>query len=115
MDAHRRTVFHMFDGRCAYCGRPLTLERRGDTAFQVDHLHPRYLGGADELDNLIPACRICNHYKKTFSVEQFREQLALIPGRLERHMTYRLAVAHRLIIPTGKTPTFLLDGDTHDH
>ena len=78
----------------------------------MDHLHPRYLGGTDDLDNLVPACRICNHYKKTFSVEQFREQLALIPGRLERQMTYRLAVAHGLIIPTGNTPTFLLDGDT---
>lgn len=110
--ADRQAVFEKYGGRCAYCGTPLTLERKGDNAFQVDHLHPRYLGGADEMDNFVPACRICNHYKKTFSVEQFREQLALIPGRLERQMTYRLAVAHGLIIPTGKTPTFLLDGDT---
>lgn len=29
-------------------------------------------------------------------------------------MTYRLAVAHGLILPTGKKPTFLLDGDTDD-
>lgn len=28
-------------------------------------------------------------------------------------MTYRLAVAHGLILPTGEKPTFLLDGD-HD-
>ena len=110
--ADRQAVFEKYGGRCAYCDTPLTLERKGDTAFQVDHLHPRYLGGADEMDNFVPACRICNHYKKTFSVEQFREQLALIPGRLERQMTYRLAVAHGLIIPTGKTPKFLLDGDT---
>ena len=108
----RRAVFEKYGGRCAYCGTPLTLGQKGDTAFQVDHLHPRYLGGTDEMENLVPACRICNHYKKTFSVEQFREQLSYIPARLERHMTYRLAVAHGLITPTGKTPTFLLDGDT---
>ena len=105
-------VFDKYGGRCAYCTTPLTLSRKGDTAFQVDHLHPRYLGGADEMENLVPACRICNHDKKTGSVEQFREQLALIPVRLEQQMTYRLAVAHGLIIPTGKTPTFLLDKDT---
>lgn len=112
MAVDRQVVFDKYGGRCAYCGAPLTRGRSGDTAFQVDHLHPRYLGGSDEMDNLVPACRICNHYKKTFSVEQFREQLALIPDRLERHMTYRLAVAHGLIIPTGKQPAFLLDGDT---
>ena len=112
MRADRIAVFDKYGGRCTYCTTPLTLGPKGDTAFQVDHLHPRYLGGADDLDNLVPACRICNHYKSTFSVDQFREQLALIPRRLERHMTYRLAVAHGLIIPTGKTPTFLLDGDT---
>lgn len=112
MRIDRIAVFDKYGGRCAYCTTPLTLGPKGDAAFQVDHLHPRYLGGADDLDNLVPACRICNHYKKTFSVDQFREQLALIPHRLERQMTYRLAVAHRLLIPTGKQPTFLLDGDT---
>lgn len=115
MGTNRMAVFGKYGGRCAYCGISLTLGQKGDTAFQVDHLHPRYLGGTDEMDNLVPACRICNYYKKTLSVEQLREQLALIPGRLEKHMTYRLAVAHGLIIPTGKTPTFLLDGDTHEH
>lgn len=111
MKIDRMAVLDRYGGRCAYCGATLTLGRKGDTAFQVDHLHPRYLGGTDEMDNLVPACRICNHYKKTFSIEQFREQLALIPSRLERQMTYRLAVAHGMIDPTGKTPTFLLDGD----
>ena len=105
----RKAVLAKYGGRCAYCGRKLTPGRKGDTAFQVDHLHPRYLDGEDELDNLVPACRICNHYKKTFTVEEFREQLSLIPGRLERQMTYRLSVAHGLILPTGKTPEFLLD------
>lgn len=109
--ADREAVFQMFGGRCAYCGRPLTRGPKGDTAFQADHLHPRYLGGSDSVENRVPACRLCNHYKKTFSVEQFREQLALIPGRLEKHSTFRLAVAHGLLIPTEKTPTFLLEGD----
>ena len=107
----RQAVFEMFGGRCAYCGRELTSGPKGDSAYQADHLYPKYLGGADGIENRVPACRLCNYYKRTLSVEQFREQLALIPGRLERHMTYRLAVAHKLIIPTGNKPTFLLDGE----
>lgn len=51
----RKAVLAKYDVRCAYCGRKLTPERKGDTAFQVDHLHPRYLDGGDELDNLVPA------------------------------------------------------------
>lgn len=109
MTPERARVYELFGGRCAYCGCTLTLGRKGDTAFQVEHVHARYLGGTDDADNLVPACRICNYYKKTFTVEQFREQLTLIPGRLERQLTYRLAVAHGLIIPTGETPVFLLD------
>lgn len=110
----RRAVLEKYGGRCAYCGRTLTAGRKGDTAFQVDHLHPRYLGGTDDLDNLVPACQLCNRYKVTYSVEQLREQLSLIPARLERQSSYRLAVAHGLILPTGKKPKFLLDGDHDD-
>ncbi len=110
----RQAVLEKYGGRCAYCGRTLTAGRKGDTAFQVDHLHPRYLGGGDELDNLVPACQLCNRYKVTYNVEQLREQLSLIPSRLERQSNYRLAVAHELILPTGKQPKFLLDGDTND-
>lgn len=110
----RQAVFEMFGGRCAYCGRELTSGPKGDSAYQADHLHPKYLGGSDGIENRVPACRLCNYYKRTLSVEQFREQLALIPGRLERQANYRLAVAHGLIIPVGKTPTFLLEGDTNE-
>ena len=107
----RETVLEKYGGRCAYCGRQLTAGRKGDTAFQVDHLHPRYLGGTGNLDNLVPACQLCNRYKVTYSVEELREQISLIPSRLERQSNYRLAVAHGLILPTGKQPKFLLDGD----
>ena len=106
---NRTEVLARFDGRCAYCGRRLDLGRKGDLAFQVDHLHPRYLGGMDDPENLVPACRICNRYKDTFLVEAFRTQLSLIPHRLDRQMTYRLAKAHGLIVETGATPAFLID------
>ena len=39
---------------CAYCGEP---------ANEVDHIQPRVLGGTDDLDNLVAACRRCNAMK----------------------------------------------------
>lgn len=105
----RRLVREKYAGRCAYCGRELTAGRAGDTAFQVDHLHPRYLGGTDDVENLVPACRACNHYKKTFTLEEFRRELSLIPTRLERHSTFRLALAHGLILPGKTTPIFEME------
>jgi 5-methylcytosine-specific restriction endonuclease McrA len=39
---------------CAYCGEP---------ANEVDHIQPRVIGGTDDLDNLVAACRRCNSSK----------------------------------------------------
>ena len=36
--------------------------------MQADHVVPLHLGGADEISNLYPACRACNHYKSTYTV-----------------------------------------------
>lgn len=108
----RRAVLEKYGGRCAYCGRTLTAGRKGDTAFQVDHVHARYLGGTDDPDNLVPACRLCNRYKVTYTPEEFRQQLMLIPGRLAaKNMTFRLAQRHGLIIVADIQPTFLIDGE----
>ena len=40
---------------CVYCGRTVELS--------LDHLIPRYAGGADASDNLVTACRRCNSAK----------------------------------------------------
>lgn len=109
MTPERKKVFARYGGKCAYCGRGLTTGRKGDTAFQVDHVHPRHLGGGNDMHNLVPACRACNYYKNTMSVKDFREQLTLIPGRLEKQLNFRLAVAHGLVEVTGSQPVFLLD------
>lgn len=33
--------------------------------LQVDHIHPRHLGGSDEIDNLQFLCQFCNASKGT--------------------------------------------------
>ena len=108
----RDLIRKKFGGRCAYCGTKLSQERRGDNALHIDHVHPRRLGGTDDAENLVPACRRCNHYKKTFSIDEFRRELSLIPGRLAvSQPTFRLAQRHGLIIVTDIQPSFLIDGE----
>lgn len=50
----RRALFARDGGRCAYCG---------GAATSVDHVIPRSRGGQHVWDNVVAACRRCNHVK----------------------------------------------------
>lgn len=81
----RQRVYEKFDGRCAYCGRKITIKE-----MQADHVVPLHLGGADDISNLYPACRACNHYKSTYTVEKFRTIIQRAPTVLMKSSaTYR--------------------------
>ncbi|WP_326742640.1 HNH endonuclease [Streptomyces sp. NBC_01768] len=45
--------------QCFYCGGAFT----DADPCEVEHVHPRAAGGRDELSNLVPAHRSCNHMK----------------------------------------------------
>ena len=91
--AERERVYQKCGGRCAYCGCPITFEE-----MQADHMVPLRKGGSDTLDNLLPACRSCNHYKHTLTVEEFRAYVSGIPERLERDsIPYQVGVRFGLI------------------
>lgn len=55
----RAEVWDKTDGACWYCGRQTNPFRD----FTVDHVYPVALGGTDDIDNLVPACRSCNSAK----------------------------------------------------
>lgn len=78
----REAVYRKYDGHCAYCGREIAYKD-----MQVDHFYPlRAWGiedaGTDDFDNLMPACRMCNHYKRANSLETFRRYIEEIPHKL---------------------------------
>ena len=50
----RRAIFARDGGRCVYCGAP---------ANSVDHVVPRSRGGEHVWENVVAACRRCNHVK----------------------------------------------------
>lgn len=89
----RRQVYDKFNGHCAYCGCEITLQQ-----MQADHVEPLELGGKDDISNLYPSCRSCNHYKHTLTLERFRDALERMPNVLMRdNVTYKNAVRFGLI------------------
>lgn len=102
--AQRMMVYNKYGGKCAYCGKKIRYEE-----MQVDHIKPLYLGGADDESNWAPACRMCNYYKSTKTIEIFREELGKLRSRLEKDFIFRLALRYGLIRETSDKVQFLFE------
>ena len=57
----RRAVFHRDASTCVYCG---------GSATSIDHVVPRSRGGTHTWDNVVAACRRCNHTKADRSLAE---------------------------------------------
>lgn len=69
----RREIFSRDGWACVYCGkatRDLTL----------DHVLPRHRGGPHTWDNLVSACKVCNHRKAGRTPAEARMDLRREPG-----------------------------------
>jgi 5-methylcytosine-specific restriction endonuclease McrA len=69
----RREVFIRDDYTCQYCGK-----QGGD--LTIDHVVPRSRGGTHAWDNLVSACKPCNHRKGGKSLGEARMSLKRSPG-----------------------------------
>lgn len=109
----RETVYARCNGHCAYCGTKIELKN-----MQVDHVIPMEFYklyqaegfDLDMMDNYLPACRSCNHYKSTMTLEKFRKAIERYPIVLERDsVTYRNAVRFGMVQPTPKKVQFYFE------
>ena len=104
----RIAVFDKTRGHCAYCGCELRF-----ADMQVDHVIPINgwsEQGSDTLDNMLPACRSCNHYKSRSTLEGFRRNVENMPTVLMRDsVTYRNAVRFGLVTPTPHPVRFYFE------
>ncbi|MBD5463965.1 MAG: HNH endonuclease [Lachnospiraceae bacterium] len=101
----RKRVYDKCNGHCAYCGCELEYKN-----MQVDHARPLKIGGADEIENMLPACRSCNHYKATLDVEGFRRYLAGIAHRLMRDsIPFQVATRFGIVKHMGDSVTFYFE------
>ncbi len=59
---------------CLYCGRSFA-----DSSLTRDHIVPTSRGGNDGWDNVVSACKRCNHYKGSRLLEECGVQLLALP------------------------------------
>ena len=100
----RELVYQKYDGHCAYCGREIAMKD-----MQVDHIVSRYNNGTDDLDNLNPACRMCNFRKQTYTIEQFREEIQDQAKTAMRTFGNRMSAVYGLISYTPHEITFYFE------
>lgn len=79
----RREIFARDGYTCQYCGI-----RGGD--LTVDHVIPRSRGGPHEWDNVVTACRSCNHRKGGKTLAEARMRLTKEPFEPRAGMYYAI-------------------------
>lgn len=95
----REKVYQKYSGHCAYCGKEIAYKD-----MQVDHIVPladyTFGRGENTIENLMPACRRCNHYKRANPLEAWRRMIEEIPYKLERDSyIYKVGIDYGLIEP----------------
>ncbi|WP_241175921.1 HNH endonuclease [Modestobacter sp. KNN46-3] len=84
----RRAVFTRDGQTCVYCG---------GSATSIDHVVPRSRGGTHTWDNVVAACRRCNHTKADRSLAEMGWSLPHPPGA-PSGAAWRL-LGHRTVDP----------------
>ena len=106
----RQLVYNKYNGRCAYCGKQITMKQ-----LRVDHFIPfrrKNSKNEDEIesiDNYIPACHSCNYYKRARSPQSMKRDIKKLPQRLQTLFIYRLAKRYGLIQQTPKDIVYLYE------
>ena len=97
----REAVYNKYNGHCAYCGKKIEYKD-----MQLDHLIPvqreRFKRYSEEeiecFENYQPSCRRCNHAKRSYSLEGFREFVETIPKKLFRdNYIYKVGLDYGLV------------------
>lgn len=83
--------------------------------MQVDHVKSVfYYNGTNDIDNLLPSCRMCNFYKSTFTLDEFRKNLESLHERLQKPFIYRLALKYGLITEQKKDVVFYFEKEQNN-
>jgi len=122
---NRISIHQKYNGKCGYCG--ITLEVKD---MQVDHIIPQRLfvtyiqnnykiplflthltvDDVNHFDNLMPSCRVCNKWKDTHYLEDFRREIEEQIKRLNDYSSnYRMAKKYGLIQETPSSIKFYFE------
>lgn len=98
MKIDRNKVFAKYDNRCGYCG----IQFKTIKDMQVDHIEPKWRGFdigniVYSEKNLMPSCRMCNHYKRGDNLEQFRQKMKTLHERVCSHYIGKVALGYGIV------------------
>lgn len=95
----RQFVYDKYDGHCAYCGKRIEIKD-----MQVDHKLPlrnwnKFLSEAElnSIENLMPSCRRCNHYKRAEDLETYRKNIMTIQDRMAKDYLFKVALDYGVV------------------
>ena len=71
---NNRMLFRRDNYLCMYCGNKFSHYE-----LTRDHVHPRSRGGKDIWENVVAACKRCNHFKADRTPEEAGMKLLAIP------------------------------------
>lgn len=118
MKFDRPEVYAKYNGHCAYCGEKIKYKD-----MQVDHIIPKVdfvrhvanrihvpdflkhltVDDVNHIDNLNPACKVCNKWKSFHHLELFRSEIEMQVKRLNAYSAnYRMAKRFGLITENVK-------------
>lgn len=105
MKIDRQAVYAKYGGHCAYCGKEITIKE-----MEVDHVVPQRYHGTNDMDNLMPSCHTCNHYKRAYLLENFRDWLlGELIDRLMKVYIFRVALRYNMITINGWDKKFYFE------
>ena len=105
MKIDRQKVYDKYNGHCAYCGKAINIKD-----MQVDHILSKRNGGTDDITNLNPSCRMCNHYKRAADIETFRNVLlGELIKKLMKIYIFRVALDYGMITINGWDKKFYFE------
>lgn len=70
---HKKQLLKKYNGRCAYCGNPITAG-----TMTIDHIFPKSKGGRRTENNMRPSCFLCNQIKANLSSYAFKKRINVL-------------------------------------
>ena len=101
----RARVLQRFGGLCGYCGK-----RQAKEVDHIDSCHRNKPRGSSFTDEeLMPACKRCNYWKHTFTIEEFRAEIAAQRTRILQNSGVIMAMEYGLVELTETPVVFYFE------
>jgi len=103
MKIDRTKVYNKYNHHCAYCGKVLVSIKDMQVDHIVSKLQHKFIPKwkkfpIDDISNLNPSCRSCNHYKRASSLEEFRNNLVgKLHDRLAKLYTVKVGIDYEIV------------------